>query len=88
MLITQDRKNRTLNLELAGGLESSYSGDCAIGIEELEEQVSAKGGRRHCGRPHEGRNLLKIPAGPRHILRKSDFTSFRIMEEPAMSTTP
>ena len=39
MLITQDRKNRTLNLELAGGLESSYSGDCLIGIEELEEQV-------------------------------------------------
>ena len=42
MLITQDAKNRTRNLELGGGLESGDGGDCMRGIEELEEQVSAK----------------------------------------------
>ena len=71
MLITQDTKNRTRNLELGGGLESGDGGDYVIGIEELEEQVSAKGGRTYCGRPHESRSLLwkivkKIPAGPRY----------------------
>ena len=47
MLITQDTKNRTRNLELGGGLESGGNGDYVVGIEELEEQVSAKGGRKH-----------------------------------------
>ena len=58
MLITQDAKSRTRNLELGGGLESGYGGDCVIGIEELEEKVSAKGGRTHFDRPCEARNLL------------------------------
>ena len=52
------QKKRTRNLELGGGLESGDGGDCETGIEELEEQVSAKGGRTPCGRPHEARNLL------------------------------
>ena len=43
MLITQDTKNRTRNLELGGGLESGDGGDCVIEIEDLGEQVSAKG---------------------------------------------
>ena len=59
MLITQDTKNRTRDHELGGGLESGDGGDCVTGIEELEEQASAKGGRTHCSRPHEARNLLK-----------------------------
>ena len=58
MLITQDTKNRTRNLELGGGLESGDGGDCVIGVGELEQQVSAKGGRTHCGRPKGARNLL------------------------------
>ena len=58
MLITQDINNRTSNLELGGGVESGDGGDCVIGIEEVEEQVSAKGGRTHLGRPHEARTLL------------------------------
>ena len=53
MLITQDTKYKTRNLELVGGLESGDGGDRVIGIEELEEQVSAKRGRTHCDRPHE-----------------------------------
>ena len=57
MLITQDTKNKTRTLELGGGLESGDGGDYVIGIEELEEQVSAKGGRTPCGRPHEARSL-------------------------------
>ena len=56
-LITQDTKNGTCNLELGGGLESGDGGGYVMGIEELEEQVSAKGGRTHCGRPHEARTL-------------------------------
>ena len=72
MLITQDKtKKRTRNLELGGGLENDDGGDYLIGIDDLEEQVSAKGGRTHCGRPLEARNLLKIvkrvSAGPRRI---------------------
>ena len=58
MLITQVTKKKTRNLELGGGLESGDGGDDVIGIEELEEQVPAKGGRTHCGRPHEARSLL------------------------------
>ena len=58
MLITQDTKNRTRNIELGGGLENDDGGDGVIGIEEMEEQVSAKGGRTHFGRPHEARSLL------------------------------
>ena len=57
MLITQDTKNRTRNLELGGGLESGVGGDCVIRVQELKEQVTAKGGGTHCGRPHEDRNL-------------------------------
>ena len=53
MLITQDTKNKTRNLELGGGLESGDGGDDVIGIEEVEGQVPAKGGRAHCGRPPE-----------------------------------
>ena len=45
MLIMQDTKNRARNLELRGGLESGDGGDYVIGTEDLEEQVSAKGGR-------------------------------------------
>ena len=93
MLITQDTKNRTHNLELGGGLESGDGGECVIGIEELEKQVSAKGGRTHCGRPQEARNwLLKIVKSPSrstsNTLSKFDFTNFQIMEAPAMSITP
>ena len=58
ILITQDTKNRTRNLELGGGLERDDGGNYVIGIEELEERVSAKGGRTHCGRLHEARRLL------------------------------
>ena len=58
MLITQDTKNKARNLELGGGLESGDRGDYVVGIGELEEQVSAKGGRTHCGRPHEARSVL------------------------------
>ena len=47
MLITQNTKNRTRNLGLDGGLESGDGGDYVTGIEELEEQVSANGGRTH-----------------------------------------
>ena len=36
MLITQDTKNRTRNLELGGGLENSDGEAYVIGIEELE----------------------------------------------------
>ena len=45
MVITQDTKKKTRNLELGGDLESGDGGDDVIGIEELEEQVPAKGGR-------------------------------------------
>ena len=58
MLITHDAKIRERNLELGGGLESGDGGDYVIGIEELEEHVSAKGGRTHCGRLQEARSLL------------------------------
>ena len=58
MLITQDTKNRTRNLELGGGLESGDGGDYVIGIEELEEHVKAQYDITHCGRPHEARSLL------------------------------
>ena len=47
--ITQDTKKKTRNLELGGGLESGDGGGDAIGINEQEEQVPAKGGRTHCG---------------------------------------
>ena len=57
MLITPGTKSKTRNLELSGGLESG-DGDYEIGIEELEEQVSAKGGRTRRGLPHEARSLL------------------------------
>ena len=72
MLITQDTKNRTRDLELGGSLESGDGEDYVMGIEELEEQVPSKGGRTRCGRPHEARSLWwkivkKVPAGPRHI---------------------
>ena len=53
MLITHDAKIRERNLELGGGLESGDGGDYVIGIKALEEQVSVKGGKTHCGRPHE-----------------------------------
>ena len=58
MRMTQDTKNGTRNLDLGGGLENDDGGDYVIGIEELEEQVSAKGDRTHCGRPHEARSFL------------------------------
>ena len=59
MLITHDTQNKIRNLELGGGLESGDGGDYVIEMEELEEQVSAKGGRTHCCRPHEARSLLR-----------------------------
>ena len=52
------QKKTTRNLELGGGLESGDGGDYMIGIEEVEEQVPAKYGKTHCGRPHECRSLL------------------------------
>ena len=55
MLITQDTENRIRNLELGGDLENGNAGDGVIGIEELEEHVSAKRGRPHCGRLYEAR---------------------------------
>ena len=58
MVLTQNTKNMTRTLELGGGLEGGDDRDYVIGIEELEEQVSAKGGRTHCGRMHEARGLL------------------------------
>jgi len=38
MLITQDTKNRTRNLDLGGGMESGDGGDSVIGIEVQEEK--------------------------------------------------
>ena len=35
-------ENKRRNLEVGGGLESGDGGDYVIGIEKLEEQVSAK----------------------------------------------
>ena len=49
MLNTQDTTNRTRNFELGGGLGRSDGGDHVVEIEELEEQISVKGGRTHCG---------------------------------------
>ena len=49
MLITQDTKNRTRNLQLGGGLESGDGGDYVIGIEEQEQQISAKDCSTHYG---------------------------------------
>ena len=43
---------------MGGGVESGDGGDYVIGIEELEEQVSAKGGGTHCGRSYEAQRLL------------------------------
>ena len=57
MPITQDTKNKARNHELGGGLENGDDGDYGIGFEELEEQVSPKGRRTHCGRPHESLSL-------------------------------
>ena len=57
MLISLDTKKKTPNLELGGGLESGDGGGDVIRVEELEEQVPAKGGRTHCGRTHEDRSL-------------------------------
>ena len=53
-----DTKTKSPNLKLGGGLESGDGGDCVIGVEELEEQVSAKDGGICCGRSHEARSLL------------------------------
>ena len=58
MLITQDTRNRTRSLQLGSGLESGDGGDYVIGIDELDEQVLAKGGKKHCGRLHEAPSLL------------------------------
>ena len=57
MPVTQDTKIKTRNVELSSGLESGDVADYGIGIEELEEQVSARGGRAHYGRPLEARSL-------------------------------
>ena len=70
-LITQDRKEKIRNLDLGGGL---VSGDGGLEIEELEKQAQPKGGRTHCGRPHEAcssklvvRNKKKTNAHSHHI---------------------
>ena len=57
-MLIKDTKNRTLNLELGGGLESGDGGDNVMRNEDLEEKVSANGVRTHCGRPHEARSVL------------------------------
>ena len=59
MLNTRDTKKKTRNLELSGDLESGDGRYYVMGVEELEEQFSAKGGRTPCGRPHEARSLLR-----------------------------
>ena len=81
MFITQDRKKKTRDLELGGGLKSGDVGDDVIWIEELEEQVPAKSGRTRCGRPHEAlklvvKNRKKSNAGPRHIFPPSALSKF------------
>ena len=93
MLITQDQEKGTRDLELGGGLESGDDGDYVIRIQELEEQLSAKGGRTHSGRPHEARNVLcKLVKKSHHVhiifpelflLKK-----IQILEAPAKSTAP
>ena len=90
MLIAQDTKNTTRNLELGGGWDRGDDGDHVIGIEELEEQVSAKDGRTHCGRPHEARSLLckSLESPNRSTSYSFDFTNFQILEAPGMSTPP
>ena len=59
MLITQDTKNKTRNLELGGGLESGGGGDYVTGIEELEEQVFANGGRTHWSTARSSKLVVK-----------------------------
>ena len=70
---------KTPNLELGGGLESGDGGDYVIGIEELEEQVPAKGRRAHCGRPHEARSSKLAVKNRKKIKRRSTpyFSSLR-----------
>ena len=86
MLITQGIKNKTRNLARGSGLDSGDGGDCMTGVEELEEQVSAKGGRTPCGHPARSSKLLvqnrkTSNAGPSrsmsYSLRKFDFTNFQ-----------
>ena len=97
MLITQDTKNGTRNLELGSGMESGNGGDCVIRVEELEERVSSKRGRTHCGRPHEALSLLRKVAENRTQVQARPLNipcahlisqKFQILEAPAMSTAP
>ena len=83
MLITQDTKNGTRNLELGGGLESGDGGDCVIWIEELEEQVSERwqDTLRSTARSSKlaVKNRKKSPSrSTSYTLSKFDFTSFQI----------
>ena len=54
----QDTKKTTNNLELGGDLARGDRGDHVIEIEEVTEQVPAKGCTKRCGRPHQARSLL------------------------------
>ena len=51
------KKKKARNLKLGGGLGRGDGGDYVKGIEELEDQVPAKGGGTHCG--HCGRTKLE-----------------------------
>ena len=91
MLITQDAKNRTRNLELGGGLESGDGGDCVRGIEELEEQVSAKVAEHTAVDRTKLETCceksLKSPSrSTSYTLNKFDFTDFQILEAPMIIT--
>ena len=86
MPITQDTKKKR-NLEVGSDLESVYGGDCVIGTKQRDGQVSAKGGKTHCGRPHKAFKLLVknrfnnsnagLAADPSYSLRKCDFTNMK-----------
>ena len=68
IFITQDAEPKTRNLELGGGLESGDGGGCVIGIEELEEQVSAKGGRTLRSTARSSKGLWKIRSQQAHVI--------------------
>ena len=88
MIITQDTKNRARNLELGGGLESGDGGDCVIGVQELEEQVTAKAGGTQL-RSTARRSKLVVKNRQRspsrstsYTLSKFDFTCTRHEQHP------
>ena len=74
-------------------MESGDGGHCVIGIEELEEQVSAKVAEHTAVDRTKLETCceksLKSPSRfTSYTLSKFDFTNFQILEAPAMSTAP